>query len=275
MLRSPAAINASSCEDDAQGSAETLTGAAPCAGAGRSALDPGPPPPRRRRARRSPSASCQYPSAMLEDEVSGASYARLGRAATRRSAAPAAVPAARRRPDLRRRHGRTLRPDVAVRPLRPPVRDPLPDEVRCATCCGAFPSFMMLDDHEIVDNWEPRVDDTRPDPAMIDGRQLVHEVPTPRRTGAAAGPGRRFAPSALVSVSRQRLPVVHGRHAYRAHVRGRRVTIGSARIMSDGADAKRCSTGCAQQPARRAEDRSPRRRSCCRVMRARCSGARR
>jgi hypothetical protein len=30
---------------------------------------------------------------------------------------------------------------------------------------------MMLDDHEIIDNWEPRVDDVRPDAAMVEGRR--------------------------------------------------------------------------------------------------------
>ena len=115
-------------------------------------------------------ASCQYPSAMLEGAVAGASYERLGNWVSGKEY---------RRPQFLMLVGDqiyvdgtaglfdpTSQFDRFVRPYEilyriSPVREVL----------RRLPAYMMMDDHEIRDNWEPRVDDTRPDPEMMEGRR--------------------------------------------------------------------------------------------------------
>jgi cholesterol oxidase len=98
-----------------------------------------------------------------------------------------------------------------------------------------LPAFMMLDDHEILNNWEPRVDDVRPDPAMVDGRRSYEKFE------------RRAGPDLRSAVWDSRKPmwypfVVNGFPLFMADTRTERTartarTIESARIMSIGQHA--------------------------------------
>ena len=124
--------------------------------------------------------SCQYPTAMLEHEVSGASYARLGKRIDRDGPrGPQCVLLVGDQIYVDGTAGLfdpTSQFDRYVRPYEllfrmPPVRKVL----------RRLPLFTMMDDHEIRNNWEPSVDDTRPDPAMIDGRRSY--VKFERRAG--------------------------------------------------------------------------------------------
>ena len=115
-------------------------------------------------------ASCQYPSAMLEGAVAGASYGRLADWVSGENY---------RRPQFLLLVGDqiyvdgtaglfdpTSQFDRFVRPYEILYRmDPVRDVLR------RLPAYMMMDDHEIRDNWEPRVDDTRPDREMMEGRR--------------------------------------------------------------------------------------------------------
>jgi hypothetical protein len=115
-------------------------------------------------------ASCQYPSAMLEGAVAGASYRRLGDWVSGNQY---------RRPQFLLLVGDqiyvdgtaglfdpTSQFDRFVRPYEILYRmNPVRDVLR------RLPAYMMMDDHEIRDNWEPRVDDTRPDREMMEGRR--------------------------------------------------------------------------------------------------------
>jgi len=115
-------------------------------------------------------ASCQYPSAMLEDAVAGASYGRLADWVSGKKY---------RRPQFLLLVGDqiyvdgtaglfdpTSQFDRFVRPYEILYRmNPVRDVLR------RLPAYMMMDDHEIRDNWEPRVDDTRPDREMLEGRR--------------------------------------------------------------------------------------------------------
>lgn len=115
-------------------------------------------------------ASCLYPSAMLEGAVAGASYYRLGDWVSGKNY---------RRPqflllvgdqiyvdgtaglfDPTSQFDRFVRPYEILYRMKP-VREVL----------RRLPTYMVLDDHEIRDNWEPRVDDTRPDRDMVEGRR--------------------------------------------------------------------------------------------------------
>jgi hypothetical protein len=138
-------------------------------------------------------ASCQYPSVMLEDAVAGASYARL---------AERLDDGSRARPQCLLLLGDQIYVDGTaglfdpsslfdrfVRPYEILLRmDPVRDVLR------RLPVFMMLDDHEIIDNWEPRADDVRPDPVMIEGRrsylkfQRRQGPPVPSRRGDSRHP---------------------------------------------------------------------------------------
>jgi len=121
--------------------------------------------------------SCQYPTAMLEHEVSGASYARLGKRIDRDD--PQCVLLVGDQIYVDGTAGLfdpTSQFDRYVRPYElffrmPPVRKVL----------RRLPLFTMMDDHEIRNNWEPSIDDKRPDPAMIDGRRSY--VKFERRAG--------------------------------------------------------------------------------------------
>jgi len=115
-------------------------------------------------------ASCQYPSAMLEGAVAGASYGRLADWVSGNEY---------RRPQFLLLVGDqiyvdgtaglfdpTSQFDRFVRPYEILYRmNPVRDVLR------RLPAYMMMDDHEIRDNWEPRVDDTRPDREMMEGRR--------------------------------------------------------------------------------------------------------
>ena len=113
--------------------------------------------------------SCQYPSAMLEDRVAGASYERLAKWLTKGTApVPQClllvgdqiyVDGTAGLFDPTSQFDRFVRPYEIFFQMNP-VREVL----------RRLPAFMMLDDHEMGDNWEPRVDDKRPDPAMLAGR---------------------------------------------------------------------------------------------------------
>jgi hypothetical protein len=178
--------------------------------------------------------SCQYPTAMLEHAVSGGSYARLGA-----------------RLDRERAHGPqfvlllgdqvyvdgtaglfdpTSQFDRYVRPYELLYRmDATRDVLR------RLPAFMMMDDHEIRDNWEPRTDDRRSDPAMIDGRRSYVKFQ------------RRAGPPLRSPVDDARNPIwfdfdFHGFGVFMADTRTERSartarTFSAARIMSDGQHA--------------------------------------
>jgi len=178
--------------------------------------------------------SCQYPTAMLEHAVSGASYERLGRMLDTR---------ARHRPQCVLLVGDqiyvdgtaglfdpTLQYDRYVRPYELFYRM---ESVRHVL--RRLPAFMMMDDHEIRNNWEPRVDDTRVDPEMIDGRHSYLKFER------HAGPNRHLP------VLDSRDPIwypfqVNGFSLFMADTRTERTprtaqTLATARIMSVGQHA--------------------------------------
>ena len=114
--------------------------------------------------------SCQYPSGLLEGEVAGGSWTRLAKRLDGGDAT---------RPECLLLVGDQVYVDGTAglfdptslfdRYVRPyeilyrmsPVRNVL----------RQLPAFMLLDDHEIADNWEPRIDDRRQDPVMVEGRR--------------------------------------------------------------------------------------------------------
>ena len=114
-------------------------------------------------------ASCQFPSAMLEDEIAGASYKRLAsRLANGKLPRPQFLLLMGDQIYVDGTAGLfdpTSQFDRFVRPYEILFRMKSVREV-----LRKLPAFMMMDDHEIADNWEPRVDDPRPDPDMIEGR---------------------------------------------------------------------------------------------------------
>ena len=95
-----------------------------------------------------------------------------------------------------------------------------------------LPAFMMLDDHEIVNNWEPRIDDPRPDPVMIEGRSSYIKFQ------------RRHGPDLQPPVGDSRHPLwysfrVDGFPLFMADTRTERTWrtpggIATSRIMSEG-----------------------------------------
>jgi hypothetical protein len=115
--------------------------------------------------------SCQYATGLLEEEVATASYRRLGALLDRDGGAP--------RPRALLLVGDQVYVDGSAglfdptagfdRFVRPYEILHRLDAVRDVT--RRLPTFMLLDDHEIVDNWEPRSDDVRPDPLMVEGRR--------------------------------------------------------------------------------------------------------
>jgi cholesterol oxidase len=125
--------------------------------------------------------SCQYPTGLLEEVVATASYARLGHVLdARRGKLPRALLLVGDQIYVDGTAGLfdpTAGFDRFVRPYE--IYHRLP-KVRDVT--RRLPTYMLLDDHEIVDNWEPRCDDVRPDPAMVEGRQSY------MRFERAAGP---------------------------------------------------------------------------------------
>jgi cholesterol oxidase len=178
--------------------------------------------------------SCQYPTAMLEHVVSGASYARLGK---RLDAGDSP------RPQCALLVGDQIYVDGTAglfdptsqfdRHVRPYELLFCMDSVR--DVLRRLPAFMMLDDHEILNNWEPRVDDARPDPAMVDGRRSYEKFE------------RRAGPDLRSAVWDSRKPMwysfeVNGFPLFMADTRTERTartarTIESARIMSIGQHA--------------------------------------
>lgn len=115
--------------------------------------------------------SCQYATGFLEEEVATASYRRLGALLDRNDGSPRPlalllvgdqvyVDGTAGLFDPTAGFDRFVRPYEILHRL---------DAVRDVT--RRLPTFMLLDDHEIVDNWEPRSDDVRPDPLMVAGRR--------------------------------------------------------------------------------------------------------
>src|SRR6266496_555959 len=115
-------------------------------------------------------ASCQYPSGLLEGKVACASYERLrdrldGSDAGRPQCLLLVgdqiyVDGTAGLFDPTAGFDRFVRPYEIFHRLEP-VRD----------ITRRLPTYMLLDDHEIVDNWEPGIDDVRPDPIMLEGRR--------------------------------------------------------------------------------------------------------
>ncbi len=116
-------------------------------------------------------ASCQYPSGLLEEECASASYRRLGTILDREKGAG--------RPQGLLLVGDQVYVDGTAglfdptagfdRFVRPYEIFHRHEAVRDVT--RRMPTYMLLDDHEIADNWEPRSDDVRPDPMMVEGRR--------------------------------------------------------------------------------------------------------
>ncbi len=116
-------------------------------------------------------ASCQYPSGLLEGKCASASYERL---ASRLDAETEPE-----RPQCLLLVGDQVYVDGTAglfdptagfdRFVRPYEIFHRLDAVRDVT--RRLPTYMLLDDHEIVDNWEPGIDDVRPDPIMLEGRR--------------------------------------------------------------------------------------------------------
>ena len=116
-------------------------------------------------------ASCQYPSGLLEGKCASASYERLARRLD--------VGAEGERPQCLLLVGDQIYVDGTAglfdptagfdRFVRPYEILHRLEAVRDVT--RRLPTYMLLDDHEIVDNWEPRIDDVRPDPVMLEGRR--------------------------------------------------------------------------------------------------------
>lgn len=175
-------------------------------------------------------ASCQYPTGMLEAEVAGASYSRLATRLDR---------GGRDKPQCLLLVGDQIYVDGTAglfdptsqfdRYVRPyeifyrmvPVRSVL----------RRLPAFMMLDDHELVDNWESRIDDGRPDPDMVAGRRSYEKFQ------------RRHGPEMTLPVGKSAHPLwyvacVNGFPMFVADVRTERdprtaETVPRARIMRD------------------------------------------
>lgn len=116
-------------------------------------------------------ASCQYPSGLLEGKVANASYERLCKRLDGASDGE--------RPQCLLLVGDQIYVDGTAglfdptagfdRFVRPYEILHRLEAVRDVT--RRLPTYMLLDDHEIVDNWEPRIDDVRPDPVMLEGRR--------------------------------------------------------------------------------------------------------
>ena len=203
-------------------------------------------------------ASCQYPSVMIE----GGGRWRLVREARHvadtsgRSALPQClllvgdqiyVDGTAGLFDPTSQFDRFVRPYEILFGMKP-VRDVL----------RRLPAIMMMDDHEIFDNWEP-VRWVRNDPVMIEGRRSYFKFQ--RRVG----PDRRNPEGdsrhpLWCEFTRQRLSGVHGRHAHRAD---------AARCTNGRhcADHEQDSDGRAMRLApppgpRYSEDQSPRHRYC-------------
>lgn len=116
-------------------------------------------------------ASCQYPSGLLEGKVASASYERLSKRLDDASGAP--------RPQCLLLVGDQVYVDGTAGLFDPTAgfdRFVRPYEIlhrleALRDVTRRLPTYMLLDDHEIVDNWEPRSDDVRPDPIMLEGRR--------------------------------------------------------------------------------------------------------
>ena len=166
---------------------------------------------------------------MLENEVSGASYERLGKLL---------VEEGPRGPQCLLLVGDqiyvdgtaglfdpTSQFDRYVRPYQLLYRMPQARDV-----LRRLPVYTMMDDHEIVNNWEPRIDERRTDPALIDGRHAYVKFQ------------RRAGPDLTAPVGESRFPLWYpfevGRfRLFMTDTRTERTsrtarTIASARIMS-------------------------------------------
>ena len=115
-------------------------------------------------------ASCQYPTAMLEGVIGGAAYERLAaRLSADKPHPPQCLVLCGDQIYVDGTAGffdPTSQFDRFVRPYEILFRMKAVREVR-----RQLPAFAMMDDHEIQDNWEPRIDDTRIDPVMVSGRR--------------------------------------------------------------------------------------------------------
>ena len=115
-------------------------------------------------------ASCQYPTAMLEGVIGGASYTRLAaRLSAENPHPPQCLVLCGDQIYVDGTAGffdPTSQFDRFVRPYEILFRMKAVRDVR-----RRLPAFTMMDDHEIQNNWEPRIDDTRTDRVMIDGQR--------------------------------------------------------------------------------------------------------
>lgn len=115
-------------------------------------------------------ASCQYPTAMLEGVIGGASYERLAaRLSADKPHPPQCLVLCGDQIYVDGTAGffdPTSQFDRFVRPYEILFRMKAVREVR-----RQLPAFTMMDDHEIQNNWEPRIDDTRIEPVMVNGRR--------------------------------------------------------------------------------------------------------
>jgi cholesterol oxidase len=177
-------------------------------------------------------ASCQYPAGLLDQEPAFASFARL---AARLDANSNAA-----KPELLILVGDQIYSDATAGLFDPSALDdryvrPY-EKLFCNEHVKAvmrrLPTYMMLDDHEIADNWEPLADAKRIDPRMKAGRAAYLRF---QRTSALVPTlGAAQAPDRLASS----LPL-RGFPFFIADTRTERAarsaaTVGSASIMEEG-----------------------------------------
>jgi cholesterol oxidase len=166
-------------------------------------------------------ASCQYPPGLLDRDVAEASYARLAQTKVN----PAFVLLV----------GDQVYVDATAGLFDPTARydrfaAPNNNMATMLTRLGIyrFNPRMMLDDHEIEDNWEPLAYDSRPDPTMVEGRRYYLKVQ--RKSGPNQTPPTGDSGEPLWCVLQEG-------HVFLADTRTERTartaeTIETARIMS-------------------------------------------
>jgi choline dehydrogenase-like flavoprotein/phosphodiesterase/alkaline phosphatase D-like protein/pimeloyl-ACP methyl ester carboxylesterase len=119
-------------------------------------------------------ASCQYPAGMLDDSIADASFRSLVRRFD-----PTRPLRELPRPELLLLVGDQVYVDATAGLFDPSALD---DRYRrpyekllgvesLRSLVRRVPTYMMLDDHEIDDNWEPGIDDIRIDPRVEAGRE--------------------------------------------------------------------------------------------------------
>jgi phosphodiesterase/alkaline phosphatase D-like protein len=112
-------------------------------------------------------ASCQYPAGILDGQPAYASYTRLAERLRH----------GERRPESLLLIGDQVYVDATAGLFDPTTLDdrfhkPYEKLLRVKPfreILRKIPTYMLIDDHEIVDNWEPTVDQVRTDPLMLEG----------------------------------------------------------------------------------------------------------